>query len=149
MILHCSPLKTLNWSQVLTMLCCPRLPPGFLWWQLLSHMGTASHQPCPLPCHPQAATCTQGLVTAAPGQTICGNLLPKLNSHRHMSAEESQKGLGKVFSVGVLLPLLIFGTDIPYTHFIRGLTICSNPFLMLRCFQGSGTCFCFLSLFNS
>lgn len=154
--LHCSPLKTLRWSQLLTVWLCTAAraclqPPSSsscppVW-------VPQSLQLCPLPHHLRAAAGTQGTVTVGPGQaksvgTCCWS--PIHTGARWQKKAKKAEG-GFFFSVEVLLPFfwLNFGKDPPYARFSGGLTIRSNPFLTLCCSQGSRTRFCFLSLFNS
>lgn len=144
--------ESLELEPALDRAALPRLPPGFPRQQPLSHSGppvlpAVPAAPPPPASPPHAGDSHSGSRTGK----ISGDLLPKPDSRRHTLAEESPKGLGRVFSVAVLSPFLSlnFGRDTPCACFSRGLTICSNPFLTLCCSQGSRTRLCFLSLFNS
>lgn len=108
----CSPLKTLSWGQLLTVLCClccPHLPPGFPRQQLLSNSDT----PVP-PAVPTALLPLRSHWHTGDGHSstwsdkISGNLLPKPDSHRHMPTEESQKCPGMRFSVELTLAVLAY-----------------------------------------
>lgn len=89
---HCSPLRSLSWSQLLTMPCCPcLLPPA------AAALGCSS-----------AASCTYCL--AVPGQPpacrgweqqglarVSRDSVPKPGTHRHRLAEERQEDPGRAF----------------------------------------------------